>query len=300
MSLAWIKVCAALLVLAVGLAGAVLPWGSRLLRPTDRMLALGDTFAGGVLGGAGLIHLLGGGIAAFRAAEPHLAYPVAQVLAGAGFLLVLLIEGVIVADRPVPGHRGHGSAPARHEVGSSPPKIVPPYAFILLIVLAVHSVILGVALGAQQSLRSVTIVLLAIIAHKGVAGFALGVSYQRSGQSRTRALPSIALFAAMTPAGILAGTAVSALLSTHAGLLFEAVFDSVGAGTFIYIAALDITRTEFDTPEDRWPKWVCATAGFAAMAVLAIWLLPSPRPRQVPARTPRHSTRAAAGTVRRP
>jgi hypothetical protein len=86
------------------------------------------------------------------------------------------------------------------------------------------------------------------------AGFAPGVSYQRSGQSRARALPSIAL------------------LSTHAGLLFEVVFDSIGAGTFIYVAALDITRTEFDTPEDRWQKWACATAGFAAMAVLAIWL----------------------------
>ena len=104
----------------------------------------------------------------------------------------------------------------------------------------------------------------------------------------------------MTPAGIVAGTAVSPLLSTHAGLLFEAVFDSVGAGTFIYIAALDITRTEFDTPEDRWPKWVCATAGFAAMAVLAIWLLPPARPRQIPARTARHSTRTAAGTMRGP
>ena len=52
------------------------------------------------------------------------------------------------------------------------------------------------------------------------------------------------------------------------------MFDSIGAGTFICFAALDITRTEFDTPEDRRQKWACATAGFAAMAVLAIWLLP--------------------------
>lgn len=272
MTLAWIKVAAAAVVLAVGLAGALLPWGSRRLRPSDRVLAVGETFAGGVLGGAGLIHLLGDGIASFRAADPGLSYPVAQVLAGGGFLLVLLIEGVIVADRPVLGHAAHGTAHAHHEIGSPGRSGAAASAVILLIVLAVHSVILGIALGAQQSMRAALVVFLAIIAHKGVAGFALGVSFQRSGQSRRQTLPAVSFFAAMTPLGILIGTAVSALLSSHAGTLFEAVFDSVGAGTFIYIASLDITRTEFDDPADRWQKWVSAAAGFAVMAVLAIWL----------------------------
>ncbi len=63
---------------------------------------MSDTFAAGVLGGAGLIHLLGGGIDEFQAALPDLTY----LLAGVGFLLILLIEGVIVLASPNPdGHR---------------------------------------------------------------------------------------------------------------------------------------------------------------------------------------------------
>lgn len=271
MNLALIKVVAAGVVLAIGLLGALTPWGARLRAPSERALALGDTFAGGVLGGAGIIHLLNGGIAGFHAALPQLRYPLALALAGGGFLLILLIEGVIVADRPGLGDaHGHGSPTASHEVGSAPR--AGPYAFILLVVLSVHSVILGVALGAQRSVSAAVVVFLAIVAHKSVAGFALGVSYQRSGFSRARALPGVTLFSTMTPIGILLGTAVSVLLASHAGVIFEAVFDSVGAGTFIYIATLDIIRTEFDTPEDRWQKWLSATLGFAAMAVLAIWL----------------------------
>lgn len=78
------------------------------------------------------------------------------------------------------------------------------------------------------------------------------------------------------------------------------MFDSIGARTLICISALDITRTEFDTPEDRRRKWACAMAGFAAMAVLAIWLLPSHGPPQGPGQDARHGTRAAAGILRRP
>jgi zinc transporter 1/2/3 len=49
-------------------------------------------------------------------------------------------------------------------------------------VLSVHSVILGLALGAQSALAGAVIVFLAIVAHKGAAGFALGVGYQRAGR----------------------------------------------------------------------------------------------------------------------
>ncbi|MGE5186640.1 MAG: hypothetical protein ACM31C_31515 [Acidobacteriota bacterium] len=52
---------------------------------------------------------------------------------------------------------------------------------------------------------------------------------------------------------------------------FEGIFDSLAAGTFLYIAMLDIIRTEFEVRGDRWQKWSLASAGFATMAVLALW-----------------------------
>ena len=41
------------------------------------------------------------------------------------------------------------------------------------------------------------------------------------------------------------------------------------AGTFLYIANVDIVRTEFELRGDRWQKWLLAALGFSMMAVLA-------------------------------
>ena len=95
-----------------------MPWIFGGRGTSERVLALSDAFAGGVLGGAGIIHLLSGGLAQFHTALPNLDCPLAILLAAIGFLLILLIEGIIVA-----GHPGHdapppqpASAAVQHEV----------------------------------------------------------------------------------------------------------------------------------------------------------------------------------------
>lgn len=273
MSLFWLKVGFALVVLGCGLGGALLPWALGARGSNDRALALGDTFAGGVLGGAGLLHLLANGVATFHTTAPNVGYPLAFLLAGAGFMVILLIEGVIVAGHPEAMH-GHRHSTSQHEVGWPPRGETrrAVYPVILLLVLSVHSVILGLALGAQATLAGALIVFLAIVAHKAMAGFALGVGYRRGGFSIRRAAPQVAFFSLMTPLAIFVGGSVAALLSTHADRLFEATFDSIGAGTFLYIAALDIIRTEFESPQDRWHKWLAASTGFGVMALLALWI----------------------------
>lgn len=271
----WVKIIFAAVVAAVGLAGSLLPWilGRRVA--SNRVLALSDTFAGGILAGAGLIHLLGAGIDSFHAALPGLTYPLALLVAGVGFLLILLIEGVIVA-----GHAGHdapapqpASAAIQHEMDWHPGGMGSvTHPVILLVVLSIHSIILGLALGSQSALAGAVIVFLAIVAHKGAAGFALGVGYQRTGRTRRLALPQLSFFAAMTPLGIVVGASIGAVLTGGAGTLFEAVFDSLGAGTFLYIAMLDIIKNEFDSPNHHAQKWLAAASGFAVMAILAIWI----------------------------
>jgi zinc transporter 1/2/3 len=269
LDLLWIKIVFAAGVLLVGLAGALSPWAIGI-RSKGRALDLGNTFAGGVLAAAGLVHLLSDAAADFDHVLPNVEYPFASLLAGAGFFLILLIEGVIA-----PG--GHQTAPSRdssatqHEVGG-PPQQSRTAAPILLLVLSIHSLILGLALGAQATLAGILTVFLAVIAHKGVAGFALGISYRRSNFTPRRAAPRLTLFAGMTPLGILLGAIAGAALTTHAAGLFEAIFNALGAGTFIYIATLDIIRTEFSDPHYRGEKWISACGGFAIMAVVAIWI----------------------------
>lgn len=275
MSLTAIKTLVALIVLAAGLLGASLPWVLQRSLPSERTLALADTFAGGVLGGAGLLHLLSAGNSGFRRFAPNIDYPLAPLLAGVGFLLILLIEGVIVGKQSAVGNAQvrHGHA-VSHELGYGPPSVQPTkyYPYVLLIVLSVHSVIVGLALGAQQSVYGVFIVFAAILAHKSVAGFALGIGYAKTRIPWRSAMPKIAFFAASTPVAILAATVIGVLTSLPGGHLFTAIFDSLGAGTFLYIAALDIIRSEFNNPDDGLSKWLSTCAGFAVMAILALWI----------------------------
>ena len=274
MSLVWLKVIFSIAVFVAGAFGVLFPWALVRGAPGDRFITWGDTFAAGVLGGAGLVHLLSGGVEAFRDLAPGLDYPLAFVLAGVGFLMMLLIEGVIVASPdPAESPLHCGSRGASHEFG---PRVQMAkqhsYAFILLLVLSVHSIILGMTLGAQSSSATALMIFIAIMAHKAMAGFALGVSYYRSGSSLWWTILVATLFSSMTPLGILTGTAVNALVSSGSRQMFEAIFDSAGAGTFLYIATLDLIRTEFEIPGDQWQKWLLAAMGFGIMAVLALWI----------------------------
>lgn len=274
MSVFELKVIFSVAVFSMGAFGALFPWILRSGAPDHRFMAWGDTFAGGVLGGAGLVHLLSGGAVGFRELAPELDYPLAFVLAGVGFLMILLIEAVIVADpNPEESPLHCGFRGASHEIGPDAYTAERrSYSFILLLVLSVHSIILGVALGAQTSLTRASAIFLAIMAHKALAGFALGVSYRRAGVSLRQTAPVAAFFSSMTPLGILAGTGADMLISSDGRLVFEAVFNSIGAGTFLYIATLDIIRTEFELPGDNWQKWLLAVLGFSIMALLAVWI----------------------------
>lgn len=268
----WVKVLFAAVVAAIGLTGTLLPGVLREQASSERALAISDTFAGGVLGGAGLLHLLPNGIDNFHVVFPRLGYPLGLLLAGVGFLLILLIEGVIATDRPAP--EGNPRSPAvQHEPGGHvDSRHQAPSPVILLMVLSVHSVILGLALGAQTALAGTVVVFLAVVAHKAAAGFALGVGYERAGFVHRHAIPQLAFFSAMTPLGIVVGAGVGVALTGDASVLFEAIFDSLGAGTFVYIAALDIIKTEFDQPGYAGQKWLAAAVGFGLMAALAIWV----------------------------
>ena len=61
MSLIGLKLVFSITVFAMGAFGVMFPSALRRAASGDRFMAWGDTFAGGVLGGAGLVHLLSGG-----------------------------------------------------------------------------------------------------------------------------------------------------------------------------------------------------------------------------------------------
>ena len=55
------------------------------------------------------------------------------------------------------------------------------------------------------------------------------------------------------------------------GTFLEVIFASLGAGTFIYVAALETGKHEFESSENQMQKCSAAAFGFAFMALLALW-----------------------------
>jgi len=266
------KLLAIVVVFAAGVLGGLLPWRVAASRRSESYLGWGNAFAGGVLLAAGLIHLLGDAADGFGAVWPDVDYPWAFTIAAGAFLLILGIERVLPSTARHPVGAGHlGSDPESDSIIEAA-EDTSKYPYLLLITPSSHSIIAGMALGAQQSLAGFVVIVIAIVAHKSATGFALGVSLHRIGTALPRARSLILGFAIMTPIGIVAGTVISALLDSTGEQVFEALFDAIAAGTFIYIASLDIIREEFLPPRsDRRIKWVWAALGLTLMAVVAIW-----------------------------
>lgn len=281
MSLIEIKIIAAMAILAVGIIGGVIPLLAARHEASRRLLSLGNALAGGIFLGAGFMHLLPEGA---EALEGVVDYPLAPLLAAVGVVALLLIDRVLFE--------------ASHSIESDkePGSRQPIYPLVLLVVLSIHSIIAGIALGIESELAASLLVMIAILSHKGSAAFALMVSVQSAGADRRRLWRVLTVFVVMTPLGILLGTLASGLFEGHAAHIAEGSFNALAAGTFIYVAILDVIDSEMsrtddriayfvrssllgedDVPmpaedTDRAAKFVLITIGLISMAVLAVWV----------------------------
>ena len=281
MSLLAVKIIAALATLAVGILGGIIPRLAARRQKSRRFLSLGNALAGGIFLGAGFIHLLP---EAAEALEEVVDYPLAALLAALGVGMLLLIDRVVFESA--------------RALGSAQPAATrqPIYPVVLLVVLSIHSIIAGIALGLEPEVAASVLVMLGILFHKGSAAFALMVSAHSAGADSRRLTLILSVFVVMTPLGILVGTVAANLLEGTAATVIEGCFNALAAGTFIYVAVLDVIDAEmsrFDDrvarfvssalmgegdvampvqDRDRFLKFVLVIAGLASMAVLAIWM----------------------------
>ncbi len=270
-------------ILLAGAGGGLIPlWRRRESRQT-RLLTWGNAFAAGIFLGAALVHMLAESADTW-ADDIGATYPWPFLIAGAAFFAILLFEHVLVSDdahavvhsvNKQLGLSAHAHGDAHLDASEHGPersRATETYPYTLAVVLSIHSVIAGIALGAQETVASATIIFIAIIAHKSMAAFALGVSLARGALERRRALGIIAIFTVMTPIGIAIGALVGNALDSGGELYFNAIFLALAAGTFLYIATLDIIHDEFLRPGHRFAKWLLASLGFAIMGILALWV----------------------------
>ncbi len=282
MSLLTFKLLAAAAILAIAIIGGVIPLFAARHESSRRFFSLGNAFAGGLFLGVGFIHLLPEGM---EKLEGVVDYPLAALLAALGLGALLLIDRVIYGD---------------HHADPSPDKMQTQqsiYPYVLLALLSIHSVIAGITLGLESHVIGSFAIMLGILSHKGSAAFALMVSIHEAGIRVKQQKNMLAIFAAMTPLGILIGLVAAFFLTENETItaLIEGSFNALAAGTFIYVATIEIIDAELSTREvrvakyvlsalagdddvpmpakdhDRVAKFILIIAGIALMALLTQW-----------------------------
>lgn len=216
-----------------------------------------NTFAGGVFLGAGLLHLMADSEATFRAAMPHVDFPVVTLLAGLGFLGILLLDKVCFV-------KDHHDAEAFAGRGTV-------YPFVLMVALSLHSVVTGIAFGLENHAIVATAILIAVLAHKSTASMAIAVGFSRANIAAGTRRVLLFMFCCMTPLGVAIGAMIGVAQQGPGAALTAAIFDGLAGGSFLYVAIVNILSEEFSNTTRRVELFVATIIGFSAMAALAIW-----------------------------
>lgn len=75
-------------------------------------------------------------------------------------------------------------------------------AYLLIIVLSIHSFVEGTALGIEVTLPSLLIIFVAIISHKSAEALALGVKLRNGKINHMVTIKAMCIFSLITPLGI--------------------------------------------------------------------------------------------------
>jgi len=250
------KVVSILIILLISLLAGLLPIMVKINERNKLFFAYGESFASGVFLGAALLHMLPDAEHRLHNILGPTHYPYTTLLCAVAFILLLFVERVAIFM-------------ANKNTFESKRLI----AYILVLVLSLHSVIAGAALGINTTISGTFIIFFAIIAHKGSEAFALAMQLKRGELVLQRMKNLVIVFSLMTPIGILLGTSITPLLQTEFSKLTEAGFTAIAAGTFLYIATThSIDKAFVEDNIKPLNAFFSLATGLALTAIIAIYV----------------------------
>lgn len=140
----------------------------------------------------------------------------------------------------------------------------------LTVVLSVHTLIAGIAMGVCTDPDCIWPIYIGVAAHLWVVALALGITLHKSKITWKIHILVALVWSSMLPLGVILGTIVSLFLSSTALLAIQGFFVALAAGTFIYVAVVDIILQEFTDQSYKYPKFFLLVGGFIVMGGLLI------------------------------
>ena len=130
--------------------------------------------------------------------------------------------------------------------------------------LSVHSLFEGIATGMASDTGDLVSLIVAIVLHKWAAAMSLGISMSRSlGDNKVMIISLLTIFSLATPIGIIIGAATMGQSE-----ITDVIFNSLAAGTFVYIACSEVIIEEFSLPNAKFVKMLVFLFGIVLITVI--------------------------------
>jgi len=181
-------------------------------------------------------------------------------------------DAAVLAAHPAQHPHDHMDVVSRchvRAVGAGP--IVEARSFLVFFALCFHSVMEGLGMGSAEQGGLLLPVMLAILAHKGLAAFALGCSLTQSDLPEWKFWAFVGIFASGTPLGCLAGMLSTRMSSVVAQSTASGVCIALSSGTFLQVSSMELLPRAFAEERHKLLGCCCLSFGFLSMSVLAIW-----------------------------
>ncbi|KAL5773686.1 hypothetical protein ACOSP7_013326 [Xanthoceras sorbifolium] len=304
-------------ILIAGGIGVSLPiLGKRVsaFNPENDLFFLVKAFAAGVILSTGFVHILPDAFHSLNnpclSSGPWKDFPFTGFVAMVSAILTMMIDCFATGfyqrshfNKAVPavnyvdeemsgGHEGHvhvhthathghahGSALVAENSGPSDLLRHRVVSQVLEMGIVVHSVIIGISLGASQSAKTIKPLVAALTFHQFFEGMGLGCCISKA-KFKSRAIAVMVVFFSLTaPIGIGIGIGISRVYNDNSptALIVEGIFNSASAGILIYMALVDLLAADFMNPRMQTNFKLQIGANFAlllgsgCMSLLAKW-----------------------------
>jgi len=268
-----------------------------------------NCLSGGVVLGAALSHLLPDAISSFEKVLPNDNYPYASLSAACSLLILYTIEIILLSKVPhshtevkieeftkkkdyqatiesppekTHTHKAPSPGGAEVEIPQTEDNVILGYnteeitnktkttqACIFMVALSIHSIFEGLGLGAESDEKGLLSVLIAVVSHKLLEAFALGLSIFYAKFRPLQYFSLLLFYSLSTPIGTAIGIGVGEI--SNAGELVSGILVSLAAGSFLYISLIEILPQELHKPEKTRLKIGAMFFGWAFMALIAKW-----------------------------
>ncbi|CAD8098010.1 unnamed protein product [Paramecium sonneborni] len=269
-----------------------IPLRSTAFKGNQLLLELTGAFSGGLFLSVGIIHLLPESMKQFhlfyksQELESFEEFPYACLITVLSFALILYIEKIafihdhtidenhsnqvtVINQQEVFGeqdcpetNKQQITSSQNQELDEATINSLTPY--ILQFAIGIHAFFEGLAIGIEQQVPQCLGISIAVICHKWAEGLTLGLSFKKANTNLQSATIMIFIQGIINPFGILIGWLLS-----NQGFIITGIFQSISAGTFIYIATMEVIQEQFNKKSNSYQKMMMFL--FAIGFISSIW-----------------------------